>query len=369
MKEQLKPLELPIKEVDLSRFDIRLEKETLRDEEFSTLVDSIKEIGIRVPIHIVEFKGSLEVIDGGRRLKAAKVAGLKTIPTIQIQDVKTELEIRRDALVNNEIRKDLTIDERGEALLKYYKCGGFEADQTEELISKIYAASFNRTTFSGKSNFLSLVNNLKIPIGTQYTSIKYVNRVEKDVREEAAKDKIPVRDRKTLYSEKITTSKDKEAVKKAQRNIMATMKQTRGQTQSYKKARVDQAVEYERDELESKSQKPKRIMSAEESAEVAEAERKDKMTPYKLMGVLNGGLTKVWEGLTQQKYIPIVNGVTELRKDHIAPTRQFRKDLADMIPKNERILLDNWITFVRIAMDDMEEVLGKADTTAFDTRK
>ncbi|HEX7179152.1 MAG TPA: ParB N-terminal domain-containing protein, partial [Nitrososphaeraceae archaeon] len=93
MKEQLKPLELPIKEIDLSRFDIRLEKETLKDEDFSTLVDSIKEIGVRVPIHIVEFKGSLEVIDGGRRLKAAKVAGLKTIPTIQIQDVKTELEI------------------------------------------------------------------------------------------------------------------------------------------------------------------------------------------------------------------------------------------------------------------------------------
>lgn len=62
-----------------------------RQEEMESLMVSISEHGIQVPISVFEHKGSFYLIDGERRWRCAKKLALDKIPTI-IQDQPTELE-------------------------------------------------------------------------------------------------------------------------------------------------------------------------------------------------------------------------------------------------------------------------------------
>ena len=86
------------------------------ENEIENLAKSIKEHGIRQPLTII-LSGdgiSYEVVSGERRLRAAKIAGIKKIPCIIITDVLLAEEI---ALVENIQRQDLHPIEQGEAFL------------------------------------------------------------------------------------------------------------------------------------------------------------------------------------------------------------------------------------------------------------
>jgi hypothetical protein len=369
LMKQISSENLPIKEIDISRFEIREKKETLKDEEFVSLVESIKEIGVRVPIHIVNYKGSLEVLDGGRRLRAAKVAGLKTISTIEIQDARTELDIRRDAIVNNEIRKNLSMDELGEALLKYYGCAGFDVKKIQESATRLSARERHgaqNPSAKVENSFSTLSRDVGVQPWKQKEAIDWVLGTYEEIRKEAGT--LTRLDKKQLVLKEVTDVEDKQIVKEVQKKIIADLKDAKNTTRAFKKARAKVALENAQEEIAERQKKPKKTMTAEQTAEAQEARRKDKLTPHKLMGQINGGLSKLWKGLTLQEYIPMVDSVIELRKLHIAPSHQFRKDLANAIPKQERVVLDNWLTFVKIAIEDMQDVLGKAERTAFDTR-
>jgi ParB-like nuclease domain len=364
---------LPTRDIDLSRFDIRLGKETLKDEDFFNLVESVKQTGIQIPIHIVGHKGSYEVIDGGRRLRAAETAGLKTIPTMIIEDADAELEIRKRALIANVHRKDLEAEERGEALIKYYKCAGFNTEQTLEYLNKIMSSDKHKKDWNKliPNSFAKLMEEIAIPPATQGRNIHLVNDTDEEVRSLAKKANLWHQDKMRLVTKEITGSKDKTAVKEAQKRLITSLAAARNTSRKFERRQSEEAIAREAENIAEAEKRPRRTMSAEETAEADEARRKDRMlNPHRLMGILNGGLSRTWEGLTQQQYIPAqVDSVTELKRDHIVPTREFRKDLANTIPKAERTLLKNWIIFVRMAMDDMEDILDKADTTAFDTRK
>lgn len=76
-------------------------------ESLEELSSSIKEIGIIQPItvRLLEEKGKFQLITGERRLRAATLAGLKTIPAyIRLADDQAMLEM---ALVENIQRQDL----------------------------------------------------------------------------------------------------------------------------------------------------------------------------------------------------------------------------------------------------------------------
>jgi hypothetical protein len=83
--------------------------------------------------------------------------------------------------------------------------------------------------------------------------------------------------------------------------------------------------------------------------------------------------------------IDYLNHETEQRKiDKQAPTYRTKQiimiskrlskallsakkyDMANGTPKADRIQMCNWITWVNMAMEDMKDVLQKADATAFD---
>ena len=93
-------------------------------EALAELVSSIKEIGILQPPVVREVgPGRYELIMGERRFRAAKLAGLKTIPVI-IRQTKDN-ELLREALIENIHRSNLNALEEAAAytnLLNDFKC-------------------------------------------------------------------------------------------------------------------------------------------------------------------------------------------------------------------------------------------------------
>ena len=77
------------------------------EEALQQMAETIKTHGVRQPLTIIptgEDAGKYEIVSGERRLKAAIMAGLKTVPCIIIHDKKAAVEI---ALIENVQRKDL----------------------------------------------------------------------------------------------------------------------------------------------------------------------------------------------------------------------------------------------------------------------
>ena len=53
---------------------------TFSDEELSSLADSIRENGILQPINVRKCGVNYEIVSGERRLRAAKLCGLESVP-------------------------------------------------------------------------------------------------------------------------------------------------------------------------------------------------------------------------------------------------------------------------------------------------
>lgn len=75
------------------------------DEKLAELADSIKTHGIIQPLLVREFQGKYQLIAGERRLRAAKLVGLPTVPIV-IRDI-SEQSMMEIALVENLQREDL----------------------------------------------------------------------------------------------------------------------------------------------------------------------------------------------------------------------------------------------------------------------
>jgi ParB family transcriptional regulator, chromosome partitioning protein len=87
-----------------SRFD---------DETLKELAASIREVGILQPIVVRRTGHGYEVVTGERRLRAAKLAGLATVPVV-LRD-SDDSDLLREALIENIHREDLNPIELGEA--------------------------------------------------------------------------------------------------------------------------------------------------------------------------------------------------------------------------------------------------------------
>ena len=94
--------------VDIATSDIdpnpNQPRRSFDEESLSQLADSIKEIGVLQPILVQEKKGRYQIVAGERRFRAARLAGLRTIPAIvRTFSAKEQLEA---ALIEN-LRRQL----------------------------------------------------------------------------------------------------------------------------------------------------------------------------------------------------------------------------------------------------------------------
>jgi len=98
-----RPLDLAVDLIDPNPFQPR---STFNSAHLQELVESVKMHGVLEPLVVTRRDGRYELIAGERRLRASKLAGLKTVPVIvkEFVDDRMKLEL---ALIENIQRADL----------------------------------------------------------------------------------------------------------------------------------------------------------------------------------------------------------------------------------------------------------------------
>ena len=91
----------------------RQPRTTFEDEALEALALSIREVGVLQPIVVRRGGTGFELIAGERRLRAAKLAGLATVPAVVRES--DDAESLREALIENIHREDLNPIELAEA--------------------------------------------------------------------------------------------------------------------------------------------------------------------------------------------------------------------------------------------------------------
>ena len=129
-------------------------REIFRDETLLELKDSIISYGIIQPISVRKLdEDNYEIVAGERRFKAAKLAGLREIPSIVVEI--EEKDSANIALIENIQREDLNFIEEAKAYAQIMK--EFRITQ-EELSKKI---GKNQSTIANKLRILKLPKNIK----------------------------------------------------------------------------------------------------------------------------------------------------------------------------------------------------------------
>src|SRR5207253_10721843 len=80
-------------------------RQTFDDQSLEAMAASIREVGVLQPVVVRSRNGGYELVAGERRLRAARLAGLATIPAIVREGDDTES--LREALIENIHREDL----------------------------------------------------------------------------------------------------------------------------------------------------------------------------------------------------------------------------------------------------------------------
>lgn len=142
--------ELKINEIEPNREQPRKQFD---QEKLKGLAESIKQHGVVQPIIVKKNENGYSIIAGERRWRAAKIAGLKTIPAI-IKDL-TSREIMEVALIENLQREDLNPLEEAEAYKKLMDDHGL----TQEAISKIVGKS--RAAIANSIRLLTLPETIR----------------------------------------------------------------------------------------------------------------------------------------------------------------------------------------------------------------
>lgn len=123
--------EVPVDEVKPNPYQPRKD---FNDDKIHELADSIKMHGVFTPILVKKAVKGYELIAGERRLRASKMAGLKTIPAILMEfDDQQMMEI---ALLENIQREDLNAIEEAQGYEKLIKKLGYTQEELSKRIGK-----------------------------------------------------------------------------------------------------------------------------------------------------------------------------------------------------------------------------------------
>ncbi len=121
-------------------------------EKLQELSDSIKEQGVIQPILVVKSKNGYMIVAGERRWRAAKLAGLKTIPAI-VKDY-SDTKKKQVALIENIQREDLNVIEVARAIKELMEEDGYTTTEVAKLTGK------NISTVSNTVRLLKLQDKI-----------------------------------------------------------------------------------------------------------------------------------------------------------------------------------------------------------------
>jgi len=116
--------QLPVQSISPNPYQVRT---VWNEQDMAELAESIKANGVLQPVLVRPFQGGYQLIAGERRLRAAQVAGLATLPAL-VREV-TDEQLFEWSLVENIHRRDLNAIERAKAYQHYL--GAFSLTQAE----------------------------------------------------------------------------------------------------------------------------------------------------------------------------------------------------------------------------------------------
>ncbi len=173
------------------------------EESLNELASSIKEHGVFQPIIAKKSIKGYEIVAGERRVKASKIAGLKTIPAI-IKDFSDE-EMMEIALLENLQRENLSALEEAEA----YNSLKTRLNLTqEELASKVGKSRSHITNMLG---LLTLPNEIKDEVMKGEISMghaRVLSKLEDKDQAISLADKVINENLSVRKLEELTNSKD-----------------------------------------------------------------------------------------------------------------------------------------------------------------
>ncbi len=179
------------------------------EEKLKELASSIKENGVFTPIIVKKSIKGYEVVAGERRVKASKMLGLETIPSI-IRDFSDD-QMMQIALLENLQREDLNAIEEAEA----YKAIIDSLQITQEELGKRLGKSRSHITnmlgiLKLPTNIQNLVLDNKLSMGHARVLSK-LNDIQKinDLASKTVKDELSVRQLEELTSVKVKPDKVK----------------------------------------------------------------------------------------------------------------------------------------------------------------
>jgi ParB family chromosome partitioning protein len=124
-------------------------------EELTELANSIREKGVIQPLIVSRSaKKKFTLIAGERRLRASKMAGLKTVPVI-VRELSNDDELLEFALIENIQRTDLNPLEEAEAYRKLIDKFGLTQEEAANKVGK------NRSTVANSVRLLQLPDYIK----------------------------------------------------------------------------------------------------------------------------------------------------------------------------------------------------------------
>ncbi len=143
-------IELKINEIEPT---VGQPRKKFDDEKLIQLSESIKEHGIVQPIIVRKEDNTYKIVAGERRWRAARLAGLTSIPVI-VKELSNR-QVMEMALIENIQREDLNPIEEAEAYEKLIN----EYNMTQEELSK--SIGKNRSTIANIIRLLSLCDKVK----------------------------------------------------------------------------------------------------------------------------------------------------------------------------------------------------------------
>ena len=203
------PLELAIGLIQPNKNQPR---KNFDEQKLQELADSLKEYGMISPI-IVKKSGSIyEIIAGERRWRAAKIAGLSTVPVI-VKDIDEQTS-KELAIIENIQRDDLNPVEEAMAYQSLINEYGMTQEEVAEKVSK------NRTTITNSLRLLKLEPEILGMLGEGKISQGHArallaiedSELRKSIADRCAEENLSVREIENLVRiDKMNKAKERES--------------------------------------------------------------------------------------------------------------------------------------------------------------
>ncbi len=199
-------LEIPLSEIRSNPYQPR---KSFNDDTLQEMAESIKELGVVQPIIVKKSIKGYELVAGERRTKAAKLAGLETIPAI-IKDFNDQ-EMMEIALVENIQREDLNPIDEANAYENIIRISGMTQDEFARKFGK------SRSYVTNMLGLLTLPTNTKRLVQSKKLSMGHARALSKiednnkidELATKAVVNSISVRDLEKIITEEDLPKKNK----------------------------------------------------------------------------------------------------------------------------------------------------------------